>query len=344
MHKAIFRSVLVAAFACAMLATPARVDAQDASGDGAQVQDAVIAEINGEVVTYGELVGPITAAIVQSAETYKDDPEEFERQKRQLILGQYQRRKNEILLLTEALRRVNRNREARIDLLVEEFISELIAQAGSLVRLESQLDELGETLESKREARKQEILISLLFNEEIYRKINVSPAEERRYYREHPEEFEGETHAAFEHILLPFTDYEDEDAARTMAERLHERVAQGADFAKLAREYSKGFNAAAGGLWENVKPGGGFVTEVERIIFTLAPGQLGPVVRSRLGYHIVRVREVERARTVPFYEAQTEIRDEIWEGKFEERRTEYLGRLERQAHIIILWKPAMDSP
>jgi parvulin-like peptidyl-prolyl isomerase len=83
------------------------------------------------------------------------------------------------------------------------------------------------------------------------------------------------------------------------AERLHDQLEKGADFATLARTYSQDPNTreAEGDLgW--FPRGILTVPEVEEVAFSLNPGEYSGVVPSLLGYHIVQVVERDPAREV----------------------------------------------
>jgi peptidyl-prolyl cis-trans isomerase C len=83
------------------------------------------------------------------------------------------------------------------------------------------------------------------------------------------------------------------------ADRLHDQLDSGADFATLARTYSQDPNTreAEGDLgW--FPRGILTVPEVEEVAFSLSPGQYSEVVPSLLGYHIVQVVERDPAREV----------------------------------------------
>lgn len=83
------------------------------------------------------------------------------------------------------------------------------------------------------------------------------------------------------------------------AERLHDQLEGGADFAALARTYSQDPNTreAEGDLgW--FPRGILTVPKVEEVAFSLAAGQYSEVVPSLLGYHIVQVVERDPAREV----------------------------------------------
>ncbi|MEZ4319773.1 MAG: peptidylprolyl isomerase [Myxococcota bacterium] len=85
-----------------------------------------------------------------------------------------------------------------------------------------------------------------------------------------------------------------ESEAKALAERL-QREATPESFARLARESSDGPSAARGGrlgTWLT----GTMVPDFERAVASVQPGQIGPIVRTPFGWHVVMREPVEQVR------------------------------------------------
>ena len=77
------------------------------------------------------------------------------------------------------------------------------------------------------------------------------------------------------------------------------QITGGADFAKLVSTYSQDYSTRESGGDLGWFPRGVLtVPEVEDAAFSLQPGQTSPVVKSRLGYHIVQTIERDSARAL----------------------------------------------
>jgi len=98
-----------------------------------------------------------------------------------------------------------------------------------------------------------------------------------------------EAHAS--HILVPFVGAWRTKATRTKAEAL-ERIQRAQrdlgtkDFGTVARAYSEGPSASAGGDLGIVAPGQ-MVPTFEDALFSLAPGAVSEPVESPYGYHLI---------------------------------------------------------
>lgn len=79
------------------------------------------------------------------------------------------------------------------------------------------------------------------------------------------------------------------------AESIRRQLETGADFAQLARQYSQDESTRdAGGDLGWFPRGVLLAPEVEEAAFSLQAGEVGPVVQSRFGYHIVQTLERKR--------------------------------------------------
>jgi peptidyl-prolyl cis-trans isomerase D len=115
------------------------------------------------------------------------------------------------------------------------------------------------------------------------------------------------------HILFRLApDAPEEESASTekKARGVLEQVRSEGDFAELAREHSDDTSASNGGDL-NFFGRGQMVPEFEEAAFALAAGEVSDLVRTRFGFHIIKVTEVREARTVPLEEVRETIREAL---------------------------------
>ena len=97
------------------------------------------------------------------------------------------------------------------------------------------------------------------------------------------------------HILIRYAGAEratrettrNKQEAKARAEEAHAKIAGGADFAKVAKEYGEDGTVEKGGDLGPVGRGM-FVTPYEDVAWALVPGALAPVVETPFGFHIIR--------------------------------------------------------
>lgn len=112
------------------------------------------------------------------------------------------------------------------------------------------------------------------------------------------------------HILLQPNVLCTPEQTETELRKLRDRIADGADFAALAREHSEDPGSAnqGGDLgWQGPET---FAPEFQRALDVLEPGELSPVFRSPFGFHLAEVlerRERDRSEELRREQARTAI-------------------------------------
>ncbi|WP_162914876.1 peptidylprolyl isomerase [Desertibaculum subflavum] len=105
----------------------------------------------------------------------------------------------------------------------------------------------------------------------------------------------GGTESLLAEILLLVDNPDQEEEARRNAVNIIEQLRSGAAFPAMARQFSNGSTATAGGDLGWVRAGT-LPEEVERVVAKLSPGQISEPIRSTTGFHIVLVRERRQIR------------------------------------------------
>jgi parvulin-like peptidyl-prolyl isomerase len=197
---------------------------------------------------------------------------------------------------------------------VEKVIAEYKQRMGEKGRplsdaeLEERLAREGRSVEELREDIRRRLVVDL-FLDSLAQKQNITEEDLLKSYDE----------IKVRHILVavdtsprPTPNARPDAQARRRAEEILAKIKNGADFAKMADEYSddpsnKSFpqidsktgkstpkGRGKGGDLGWYKRGGGFAKEFEEAAFALKPGQVSEIVKTPFGYHIIRVDEVRR--------------------------------------------------
>lgn len=91
-------------------------------------------------------------------------------------------------------------------------------------------------------------------------------------------------------IFLSVDNPKDEDQVKQFAENLVVQLKNGGNFGSIAREFSQGTGAAAGGDIGWIQEGQ-LSPELNRALLAMGPGEIAGPIRSADGYHILGVRE-----------------------------------------------------
>ncbi len=124
--------------------------------------------------------------------------------------------------------------------------------------------------------------------------------------------------------------------AKALAEELLGKIKGGADFAKLAKQYSDDdSNAAEGGELGWFRKGR-MVPEFEKAAFALKPGQVSEVIETSFGYHIIKVEDRRAEIPDDFEEDKERYRQQALAQARYRAWGEYLQQLQEQADIEII--------
>jgi peptidyl-prolyl cis-trans isomerase C len=160
-----------------------------------------------------------------------------------------------------------------------------------------------------REETADEALIRQLLDAEVDI-ARPTVEERRRVYDAHPDRFCAPALYEASHILIEPKGEGPEalDAARAAAQRLADALNSGdRTFAELARDHSDCPSGAQGGSLGQLSRGD-LVPEVERVLEGLEPGQTAPEpVRSRFGWHLLRLDRRIDGRRLPFEAVEDRI-------------------------------------
>ncbi len=151
----------------------------------------------------------------------------------------------------------------------------------------------------------------LKFDPDAYKaSVKVTDDEVANYYQTHPEEFKTEATVEARHILLKV----DADADPAVVEErkkqaleIYQLAREGKAFAELATQYSEGPSKKDGGYLGTfdrkamVKP---FADKA----FAMKAGDISEPVRTRFGWHIIKVEKTNAASTQGFETVATQIR------------------------------------
>jgi peptidyl-prolyl cis-trans isomerase SurA len=133
------------------------------------------------------------------------------------------------------------------------------------------------------------------------------------------------------HILVRTNELVSEDDAKRKLTQLRERIANGADFAELARLHSDDSSASRGGDLGWVYPGD-TVPEFERAYIHLKDGEVSQPVKTPFGWHLIQALE-RRTADASTERRRLEARKVLRERKSDEAYQEWLRQLRDRAYV-----------
>ena len=165
---------------------------------------------------------------------------------------------------------------------------------------------------------KRKVKYALVDMQAIRNRTTVSAEDIQRSYEDNKQQYSTPEQVRASHILLK-TAEKDDGTVKKQAEDLLAKVKAGADFAKLATEYSEDDASKVKGGDLDFFPKGQMVPEFDKVAFSLKPGEISDLVKSQYGYHIIKVTDKKAATTKTLDEVRAQIEDQI---KWDRAQTE----------------------
>ena len=211
--------------------------------------------------------------------------------------------------------------------------------------LQQRIAELGLAVEIAAGENEEEAATRLL----LEREVKVPECDEAtcvRYFENNRGRFHSAPLLAVRHILLECApdDAEARHLAHDQAEvLLLNLVEHPGQFAELALQYSACPSKAQGGSLGQVSKGQ-TVPELERQLFTLAPGLAGKPLESRYGWHVIYVDQRIEGQPLPYEAVAVAIRTQLQQGVWQKALVQYLQTLIGAADIRGIALQGADSP
>jgi foldase protein PrsA len=185
---------------------------------------------------------------------------------------------------------------------------------GSDARYEKAVKQQGLTDEQARDAIRQQLISQALFKK-VTGSVTVSDAAIKDYYNTHKTQYVQPQTRDVRHILV---------TKKSLADSLYQQLKSGANFGKLAKQYSKDPGSAANGGKLTVSKGQ-TVPAFDKTAFSLKTGQISQPVHTQYGYHIIQaLSAIKPATSTSLDKVRASIKQQLEQQKKNEKITKWL--------------------
>jgi peptidyl-prolyl cis-trans isomerase SurA len=294
-----------------------------------RVVDKIVAQVNDDIVTLSDLNRGLAQYRQDlSARLSGDQLEQQLKRAEKDVLDELIRQK---LLLQKAHELgFGANIEPQISAAVERLRE--ANKIKDMDELERALAQQGMDLAGLRDQIKKQIITENLVQEFVGSRITLLTQEIERYYKDHVDDFSTPEEVTLSEILIPFgTDAAEAEARMT---DIRTRTLQGEAFASLASQYSKGPTAGKGGsigtyLIGKLNP------DIAASVATVKEGEVTAITKTKDSYAIYRVDQRKAKATRPIEDVRDEIRNRMYQQKFNPEYDRFINQLREDAYIQI---------
>jgi parvulin-like peptidyl-prolyl isomerase len=252
------------------------------------------------------------------------------------------------LILQDAYRKLEKNQKVldklkqaagrEFDKKVARIVKEMQKQTGESP--EAVRQKLGkETLETLRRQEERNFIASEYIRSRVHIYLkNVGHEEIRAYYNQHLSEFRTEDRVQWQNIFICVGGPHGSTAAeaRRFAEQILDRVRRGEKFDKFLYLDDGNSWRSRKGEGEGQQRGKIMPAELERYLFAMKEGEVGPLVELSTGYHLFRVVKREYHGQLPFDDkVQLRIANKL-RGEIAEREYKRVVKELRERAVIAI--------
>ncbi|TYO96965.1 peptidylprolyl isomerase [Desulfallas thermosapovorans] len=298
----------------------------------------VVATVNGENITSQELDEAVATQMDTLAQQgfvlEGEQAREMEKMLQQDVLNQLI---DQRLVLAE----VERLGLMPTDKEVQEEIATLKEQLDSEGEFKKFLAAYGINEPKLGDFMKEQLAVNKLYEKISSEVPQPTETEISDYYAKNSAQYTDPEQRQVSHILIGVGDYSNgknrsEMDAKVLALQIVDKVASGADFAQLAREYSDDLGSKDnGGQYPAFSKGSGFAEEFENAAFALQEGKYTvEPVKTTFGYHIIRLDKLIPAKTYTLDEVKDQIITSLRNERVNQKVAEYMQELRDNADIV----------
>jgi len=299
-----------------------------------RVVEEIVAKVNGEIITRGELEKQrlvIEAELKQMGLIGRAFDDAAGKR-----LADGLRDQIDQLLLVQKGKELSINVDADVNRRIAEIQSQ--SKVVDTDKFHDWLrEQTGETFEDFRLLMKNQLLTQRVISEEVYRNVIIPKADIEKYYNEHKTEFIRQEMVSLREIQISTGDGSAAKvaAAETKAKGLVDKARKGeAKFTDLARQYSDAPTATSDGELGAFKRGD-LAKEIDDIVFKQAKGYITDPIRRPAGFEIYRVDEHYAAGQASMDEVESEINAKLMEPRVGPKVRDYLTMLRQNAFLQI---------
>jgi len=299
-----------------------------------EIVNGMAAIVNNEVITFSQIRELVSAQEKSAAELLQgqalmDKVKELRKAAVQDLI-------NRTLILQDFKKKELSIPEYAIDDSIQKVIREEFGgDRSTFIRtLQSQ----GYSLTRFRQVQKDKIIVSAMRGSKAKDNYVISPVKIRTFYEKNREVYTTPAQVKLRMIVLHEGDSNGtmpDVSKKAMAEEVRQKIAEGAEFDRMAQMYSEDSTQDSGGDfgWVEKKT---LNETLSKAAFSMKAGEVSPVIALDNAYYILMVEAVKNASVKSLPEVQREIEQHLIEEEMLKTQEHWLKGLRDKAYIKIL--------
>jgi len=292
----------------------------------AKIIDRIIARVNSEIITQRQFDREKEQIRAELAQRYSGP--ELDAQVRQ----QAQNLLRDLIdqsLMVEKAKDLDINVETDLVKRLDEIRQNL--KLGTIQDLEKEVESQGLVWEDFQDNIRRKLLMREVIGREV--RVNVPPAEARKYFQTHEQEFASPGGVHLAEILISTDKHKPEEVEQRAKDALAE-IKAGQRWAEVAKKYSDAETAKEGGDIGFFKDGT-LAPAIDQAVKKVDIGETTDLIKTREGYIIIKVLERFSPGVPKFEEVEQRVEEVLYNEKMQPALRQYLVTLRKESYIFL---------
>ncbi len=163
--------------------------------------------------------------------------------------------------------------------------------------------------------------------------FSITDDEAKKYYSENIKLYSaGTERRKIRHILINVNKKIDDATAKKQITALYEKIIAGAEFEAVAKKSSQDLGSSKKGGDLGLVSKGDNDKSFDEVAFSLEKNKVSQPVRSRFGYHLIKVDEIKPVKITEFSQVKEKIKSELKKNKAENDFYKDVDRMDQLAY------------
>jgi peptidyl-prolyl cis-trans isomerase SurA len=294
-----------------------------------EVVDGIAAVVNGDIITFSQvraLVSP-REKLLRSQASGEDLVKKI-REAREAALKDLIDRQ----LIIQAFKKDNFQIP---DHYVDERIHEIIQESfgGDRNTFIKTLEAQNYTLGEFKKMETERMIVQAMRGKNVKRDMIASPTKVEEYYKAHRDEFTAKEQVKLRLIMIPaHANDGNASSQRAMAEEILGKLANGAEFDRMAQIYSEDSSRDLGGDWGWIERKT-LAAPLERMAFNLPVGRISNIIEFSGNFYLLKVEDKRGGETRTLAQVREEIEKKLLQVEAQDLQERWIASLRSKAYI-----------
>jgi peptidyl-prolyl cis-trans isomerase SurA len=189
------------------------------------------------------------------------------------------------------------------------------------------------TLGEFKKMETERMIVQAMRSKNVRRDTIASPTKIQEYYKAHRDEFTSKEQVKLRMIMIPAHASDGNAAAqKAMAEEILGKLANGAEFDRMAQIYSEDSSRDLGGDWGWIERKT-LAPPLEKVAFNLPVGRISNIIEFSGNFYLLKVEDKKGGTTQSLAQVRDQIEKKLLQEEAQNLQERWLASLRSKAYI-----------